>query len=99
MKLIKANLERIEAAFVREGKADVIVFDDTLKGFGLRLRSSGHRSWIVQYEYYGRSKRVTLGKAQVLEPDQARHLAKQELAKVALGADVSSDRYHRLPNG
>jgi len=63
-----------------------------LKRFGLRLRTSGRRSWIVQYEKFGRSRRVTFGNASVLTPEQARHLAKQALGKVDNGADVASDR-------
>jgi integrase len=95
MKLIKANMAKIEADFavaLANGKTDVIVFDDTLKRFGLRLRASGRRSWIIQYEKWTRSHRVTLGNAAVLTPEQARHLAVQELAKVDLGADVAGDR-------
>jgi integrase len=58
----------------------------------LRLRASGRRSWIVQYEKWGRSRRVTLGNAAVLTPEQARHLAVQELSKLDLGADIAHDR-------
>ena len=95
MKLTKANLAQIErdfAAFVATGKTDQIIFDDDLKGFGLRCRASGVRSWIIQYDMFGRSRRLTLGNASVLTPEQARHIAKQELAKVGLGTDVAADR-------
>ena len=96
MKLIKAKLAEVEAAFslaFAERKTDdVIIFDEQLKRFGLRARASGRRSWIIQYEKWGRSRRVTLGNAAVLTPEQARHLAVQELAKVDLGADVAGDR-------
>jgi hypothetical protein len=92
MKLIKANMAKIEADFALKGVADAIFFDDDVKRFGLRLRTSGRRSWIIQYEKWGRSRRVTLGNAAVITPEQARHLAKQELAKVDLGADVAADR-------
>jgi len=92
MKLTKQNLPAIEAKFARDGKADAIFFDEQLKRFGLRLRSSGRRSWIIQYEKWGRSRRVTLGNAAVVTPEQARHLATQELAKLDLGADIADDR-------
>ena len=58
----------------------------------MRLRASGRRSWIIQYEKWGRSRRVTLGNAAVLTPEQARHLAVQELAKLDLGTDVADER-------
>src|SRR5262249_16780590 len=92
MKLTKQNLPAIEAKFARDGKADAIFFDEQLKRFGLRLRSSGRRSWIIQYEKWGRSRRVTIGNAAVVTPEQARHLATQELAKLDLGADIAGDR-------
>jgi len=92
VKLTKQNLPAIEADFKRKGVADAIFFDDEVKRFGLRLRASGRRSWIIQYEKWGRSRRVTLGNEAVITPEQARHLAKQELAKVDLGADVAADR-------
>jgi integrase len=95
MKLIKANMAKIEAKFAAEfedGKTDVIIFDDELKRFGLRMRASGRRSWIVQYEKWGRSRRVTLGYPPVLTLEEARHLAKRELAKVDLGTDIASER-------
>jgi integrase len=88
-------MAKVEADFAgafADGKTDVIIFDDQLKRFGLRARSSGHRSWIIQYEKWGRSQRITLGNAAVLTPDQARHLAVQELAKLDLGADIATER-------
>jgi len=92
MKLTKQNLPAIEAKFAKDGKADAIFFDEQLKRFGLRLRASGRRSWIIQYEKWGRSRRVTLGNAAVVTPEQARHLAVQELAKLDLGTDVADER-------
>ena len=46
MKLIKANIPAIEAAFAASGKTDKTFFDPELRGFGLRLRASGRQSWI-----------------------------------------------------
>jgi integrase len=95
MKLTKANMAKIEAGFAAsraDGKTDVIIFDENLKRFGLRLRSSGRRSWIIQYEKWGISRRVTLGNAAVLSPEQARAVAKELLANVDLGVDVGEER-------
>lgn len=79
-------------------KTDAIYFDSALTGFGYRLRSSGEevrRSWIVQYRRAGRSRRLLLGSAEVLTPDQARAQAKTILAKIALGADPQADKAAR----
>jgi hypothetical protein len=38
------------------GKRDLIVFDEDMPGFGLRLRASGdrvRRSWVAQYRAHG----------------------------------------------
>ena len=32
-----------------EGKSELLVFDDSLAGFGLRIRGGGKRTWIAQY--------------------------------------------------
>lgn len=32
-----------------EGKPERIVFDDDIKGFGLRVREGGSQAWIYQY--------------------------------------------------
>jgi integrase len=92
MKLIKANMARIEADFAASGKSDQIVFDDSMKRFGLRLRASGRKTWIIQYEQFGCSRRVSLGDASVVNPDQARDLAKKLLANVDLGNDPGEER-------
>jgi integrase len=74
------------------GKADHIVFDDELPGFGLRLRAGGKRAWIVQYRVGSKQRRVTLGTVEVLDPDRARQAAKATLAKVQLGGDPQTEK-------
>jgi type 1 fimbriae regulatory protein FimB/type 1 fimbriae regulatory protein FimE len=70
-------------------KNDVIFFDDVMPGFGFRLRRGAGgkllRSWIVQHRIAKRSRRIRLGSAEVLSAAQARAIAKQILARVALG--------------
>src|SRR5690242_19529735 len=76
----KATLEDIERKFVAEvaqGKRrERIVFDDKLKGFGLRLQGE-QRTWILQYRVGLKQRRLTLGSAFVYSPDQARKLAQR----------------------
>jgi integrase len=81
MKLIKANLPAIEAAFAAFPGADKIYFDDELPGFGLRLRKGGRRgTWVCRYEYAGIQRKLTLGNTASLAPDDARVLAKKAMA-------------------
>jgi integrase len=78
------------------GKTDVIYFDRDLAGFGLRLRASSdgqvRRSWIAQYRSKGRTRRIRIGSAQTLTPEEARKAARKVLAKVELGEDPAADR-------
>lgn len=80
------------------GKADVIVFDDTLSGFGYRMRIISGRlrkSWVVQYRRAGASRRLLLGSADVLSAEQARNAARKALAEIALGRDPQQERRDR----
>src|SRR5262245_1700173 len=78
-----------------EGKSDIIIFDDVLTGFGLRIRraASGlvRRQWVCQY----RNRRLLLGSAEVLSVEQARAAAKKALATVALGGDPQAEKADR----
>lgn len=74
------------------GKSDHIVFDDSLAGFGLRIRESGKRYWIVQYRSAEKTRRVTLGPFGLLTPEEARERAGTILAKVRLGEDPQAAR-------
>ncbi len=88
MKLTKRTLDSVP-----KPTHDVFLWDDEVPGFGLRIKSSGVRSFIVQYRNgSGVSRRMTLGKFGVLTPDEARKMAKHTLAEVARGADPAARR-------
>jgi integrase len=96
--LMKLDAKTV-AALELGGATDVIHFDDSLPGFGYRLRAGAggkvHRSWIAQYRRAGRTRRLLLGSAAVLTAEQARTQAKKALAKVALGEDPQADKTAR----
>jgi integrase len=84
-KLSKTIVERIKAA-----DQDVVVWDDTLPGFGVRVKPSGVRSYIIQYRNRdtGASKRLTIGRhGPLLTFDQAKKQARAMLADVMRGED------------
>ena len=87
---------RTVATLRLDGKKDAIFFDDTLRGFGLRLRKgSGGKTlstWILQYRRAGASRRFLIGPAEALTPDAARAEAKKALAKIWQGGDPQGDR-------
>jgi integrase len=67
--------------------------DGALKGFGLRMKSSGAAAFIIQYRNAeGRTRRLAIGKVGTLAPEEARRLAREKLASVSAGADPSAQR-------
>jgi len=79
----------------QRGAADVFYWDDDLPGFGLRVKPSGVRSYMLQYRQHGTSRRMTLGRHGVLTADEARRLARQQFGSVAHGADPARERADR----
>jgi Arm DNA-binding domain len=72
---------------------ETFLWDSELAGFGLRIKASGSRAFILQYRNRaGRSRRLTLGRFGVLTVDQARDLARDGLAEVARGGDPAERR-------
>ncbi len=64
---------------------DYFVFDEEVMGFGIRVLPSGKKTYIAQYRSGGRTRRVKIGRATVLTPDEARARAKELLGDVAKG--------------
>jgi integrase len=89
MKLTKATIETLR---LPPRKTDHIVFDETLPGFGIRLRAGGKRSWVAQYRLGGKTRRLSLGDARVVDAEEARRAAREKLAKATLGTDPAQDR-------
>src|SRR5215831_3385811 len=89
MRLTQASIDRLA---LPPGKNEVITFDDDVPGFGLRLRASGSRTFIVQYSLGGRQRRMSLGTTKILDAAKARQTARNLLAKVRLGHDPAVER-------
>lgn len=84
---------RAIAAIVPDPNREQLLWDDELPGFGLRVLKSGAMSYCIQYRNgSGQSRRMAIGKASVLTPDQARRLAKERLAEVTCGEDPAEER-------
>jgi integrase len=96
---MKLTAKAVAALTLPAGKSDVIFFDDTMPGFGFRLRAGANgkvmRSWVCQYRRAGATRRVLIGNAEVVGAEQARVAAKKVLGAVAMGQDPSADRASR----
>ncbi|AMO71058.1 tyrosine-type recombinase/integrase [Sphingorhabdus sp. M41] len=87
----------IDAA--KPGPRDNFLWDSELKGFGVRIKPSGTRSFIIQYRNLeGRTRRCVIGQYGALTVEQARDHAKKKLASVIDGADPSAER-HAIKQG
>jgi integrase len=94
MTAMKLDAKTVASLTLPAGKRDRIWFDDTLKGFGFRLRG-GRASWVIQYRHGGAHRRYRIADASVLGADQARAEARKLLARLALGSDPALERGDR----
>ena len=90
MKLTKATIANYA---LPSGKAEALLFDDALPGFGLRVRAGGKRTWIAQYRIGQKQRRISLGTVERIDLDEARRRAKSALCKVHLGIDPQLEKH------
>lgn len=89
MRLTRQVVSRV---VIPAGKQELILFDEDMPGFGVRLRAGGKRTWIIQYRVGVKQRRLTLAAVEKLDAEKARQEAKIRLAKVTLGADPQSEK-------
>jgi integrase len=76
-----------------EKNRDVFAWDTEVKGFGLRVKPSGTKTFLIQYRNAEcRTRRFVIGPFGVLTVETARDLAKKKLALVIDGGDPSEER-------
>jgi integrase len=89
---MKLNQAAAAALRLPAGQSETIVFDDTLKGFGVRLRAGGKRTWILQYRVGRQQRRQTIGSLDLIPAARARATAERALAEVMLGSDPQAQK-------
>lgn len=88
-KLSIAVIERLKPNLEK----DVFKWDEELRGFGIRVKSSGTKTFIIQYRNkYGKTRRLAIGQYGRLTPEEARKEAKIKLAEVERDKDPSAER-------
>jgi integrase len=89
---MKLTQRMVDAFELPAGKAEAIVFDSDLPGFGIRIRRGGRRTFIFQYKLGIQHRRITLGNAAAVSAAQARKTAGELHAKVRLGRDPAGEK-------
>ena len=88
----------VDAADARDGR--YYVWDSLLPGFGIRVETSGAKTFIVRYRAEGGGRTaaqrfLTVGRYGPLTPEQARKQAKTILGAAAMGDDPAGERQAR----
>jgi hypothetical protein len=85
--------KRIVEALECDADRDVFMWDTKVRGFGVGVKPSGMKTFIIQYRNVERcTRRFVIGQYGVLTVEVARDLAKKKLASVIDGGDPSHER-------
>jgi integrase len=85
--------KRIVDALQHDPQRDVFLWDAELRGFGVRVKSSGTKTFLIQYRNgERRTRRFVIGQYGVLTVELARDRAQKKLATVVDGGDPSAER-------
>jgi len=74
-------------------------FDDTLKGFGVRVRKTGRKTYFVKGRERGRQRRITIGAHGTITTEQARKKAMVILSALTQDQNPTADKdvYRNAP--
>lgn len=87
---------RLTKTAIEALKPGHFLWDAALPGFGIRATAAGRKSYIVQYRTgAGGQGRISVGAYPALTVEQARTIARSELATVEAGGDPSAERRAR----
>src|SRR5579872_6779272 len=96
MRLTKLVIDKLPIPASDNGKtAQKRYYDDTLKGFGVRVTSGGTKAFYVEKLVGNKLRRITIGRYPELTVEQARKEAQNMLGKIATGIDPIAERKER----
>jgi integrase len=88
-KITKRSVDALKPPMGRHA----FLWDEELRGFGVRCLPSGLKVYVLKYRTRGgRQRWLTLGQHGALTPEEARKKAAREKAAISEGADPSADR-------
>lgn len=68
------------------------VYHKSIPGFGMRVRPSGHKSFILLYKLSGRGGKYLIGNAAAMSLDKAQDKAVEILQKIRDGEDPTAEK-------
>src|SRR5262249_39210348 len=78
------------------GRRDLLLWDDQVKGFGVRCRPSGAKYYVLKMRVGDRQRWITIGRhGSPWAPDQARAEALRLLGQKATGNGPAAERDHQ----
>src|SRR5688500_5294634 len=86
------KLTKRAADAIRPGERDQFVWDDELRGFGVRVCPSGVRNYLLQWKRAGRPRRLVLGTPGPITCEEARNEARTKLGEITKGHDPADER-------
>ena len=89
-RITKSTVDALRAV----GGKPAFLWDNELRGLGVKATPAGRKVYLVQYRLGGRggrAQRVTLGTHGNITADEARQKAKQVLGEIADGIDVAAE--------
>ena len=77
---------------VKTTKTQEDFWDETERGFGLRVTQQGRKTWVVRYRTPTRRRRESLGTYPAVSLEAARRRSREIIGQVSTGADPVRDR-------
>lgn len=86
--IVKLTKSAVAALAVESGQSERVFWDSEMPRFGVRIRASGNKSWVIRPARSGGKSRLhTIGAVDTLDVSTARQTARTKLAEADLGGD------------
>jgi integrase len=90
---MRLTTSSIASLTIPASKTDHIEWDDDLPGFGVRIRSSGSKTYLIQTRLRSKAHyRESLGDVRKVTLEDARSVARKLFAQIELGLDPRAER-------
>ncbi len=91
-KLNSIKLCQIAIESIQPKQISTIFWFYGLKGFGIRVSTVGNKTWIIQYQSNGRTRKITIGKYPKMSLVEARNIYSSMMLDINLGIDPLEER-------